>query len=202
MVRYMMATKAIHKLGDISREEPDLCVIHSENEENFIGNWVTGFGFVEVKFPKSTTRELTDEEKDKWHGVRIAIGESFVGTVYTKEVKHVEMKESPVWIVLPTDETRKQQLRDKLVEYKKRMVPYRAPEMQMNTICRTTVLEQLLCDSRVNTWELSQKMAETYGSGFDVNAFNEACGVIEDYCKTGGRNLRGGTGLRVPEQVF
>lgn len=38
MARYMMATQAIHRLGDISREEPDLCVIHSEDAENYIGN--------------------------------------------------------------------------------------------------------------------------------------------------------------------
>lgn len=62
--KYMMATKAIHKLGDISSDEPDLCEIFEEDEENYIGSWVTGFGFVNVKFPKSTTRDLTDEEID------------------------------------------------------------------------------------------------------------------------------------------
>lgn len=108
--------------------------------------------------------------------------------------------ESPV-IVLPKDETRKQQLRDKIMEYAGRMHPYRAPELQMDTICKIAVLERLLNDSRVNTWELSHEMANTYGSGFDANAFNRACGVIEDYCKTGGENLHGGTGLRAPEQM-
>jgi len=57
-----MATKAIHKMGDISRDKPDLCIINSEDESNYIGNWVTGYGFVEVEFPKETTRELTEEE--------------------------------------------------------------------------------------------------------------------------------------------
>ena len=60
--KYMMATKAIHKMGDISRDKPDLCIINSEDESNYIGNWVTGYGFVEVEFPKETTRELTEEE--------------------------------------------------------------------------------------------------------------------------------------------
>ena len=53
----------------------------------------------------------------------------------------------------------------------------------------------------MNTWDLSREMAETYGSGFSVNDFQNACGVIEDYCKTGGQNLHGGTGLRAPEQM-
>lgn len=66
MSKYMMATTAIHQLGDISNDTPDICVIYSEDEDNYIGNWVTGYGFINVKFPKSTTRELTQEEKDKY----------------------------------------------------------------------------------------------------------------------------------------
>lgn len=67
---YMIATKAIHKLGDISRDYGEqleergenLCYANKEDEENYIGSWVTGFGFIEVKFPKQTTRKLTQEE--------------------------------------------------------------------------------------------------------------------------------------------
>ncbi len=84
MARYMMATKAFHKLGDISRDEPDLCIVDSEDTENYIGNWVTGFGFINVKFPKSTTRELTDEEKEKWHGRQIVVGGRPIGKIYAK----------------------------------------------------------------------------------------------------------------------
>ena len=62
MKKYMMATKATHKLGDISRDKPDLCIIYREDDENYIGNWITGLGFIDVKFPKATTRELTSEE--------------------------------------------------------------------------------------------------------------------------------------------
>lgn len=71
--RYMMATTAIHQLGDISSEFPDLCVVHSEDEENYIGNWVTGLGFVNVKFPKSTTQELTDEDIKQYDGMKLAM---------------------------------------------------------------------------------------------------------------------------------
>lgn len=67
---HMIATKAIHKLGDISRplcpEElmENLCYISGEDDENYIGSWVLGFGFFNVKFPKETTRKLTQEEID------------------------------------------------------------------------------------------------------------------------------------------
>lgn len=103
-------------------------------------------------------------------------------------------EQSPIF-VLPEDETRKWQLREKLKEYKGRFDPYRAPELQMGTICKITVLEQLLRDDRVDTWELCLEMAQTYGSSFDSYKFNVACGVIDDYCKTGGKNAQGGTGL-------
>ena len=59
---YKMATKAEHLMGDISRKDADLCVIHSEDDKNYIGNWVEGYGFIDVRFPKETTRDLTEEE--------------------------------------------------------------------------------------------------------------------------------------------
>ena len=75
MSRYMMATKAIHLLGDISRDEPDLCTINKEDDDNYIGMWVTGFGFFDVKFPKETTRELTPEETKKYNGTYVQISD-------------------------------------------------------------------------------------------------------------------------------
>ena len=73
MKKYMMATKAIHQMGDISRDEEDLCVVFAEDKENYIGNWVTGFGFIEVKFPKETTRELTNEEVKEYNKTYVQI---------------------------------------------------------------------------------------------------------------------------------
>lgn len=58
MKKYMMATKAIHKLGDISRNEENLCLICEEDTENYIGSWVTGLGFFNVKFPKKLHESL------------------------------------------------------------------------------------------------------------------------------------------------
>lgn len=98
-------------------------------------------------------------------------------------------------LVLPEDEARKQQLQRKLEEYKGRFDPYRTPELQMGTICKATILERLLRDTMVNTWELCLEMMGTYGSGFDSYKFDVACGVINDYCKTGGKHAVGGTGL-------
>lgn len=48
--------------GDISRKEPSLAVFHKETEHFYVGNFVEGFGILEVCFPKSGCRDLTEEE--------------------------------------------------------------------------------------------------------------------------------------------
>lgn len=74
MPKYMMATKALHQLGDISRDHEDICRIDREEHDNYIGAWVTGFGFFDVKFPKETTRELTPDEVEHYDGRHYSIG--------------------------------------------------------------------------------------------------------------------------------
>lgn len=72
---YMMGTKAYHQLGELSREpEPDLFIAGSETEKFYIGNWITGFGFFNVLFPKETSRPLTPEEIEKYNKTYIQIG--------------------------------------------------------------------------------------------------------------------------------
>jgi len=73
--KYMMATKAVHKMGDISRDEPDLCHVHEEALDHYIGSWVTGYGFINVKFPKETTRDLTPEEIKKYNKMRVQLSD-------------------------------------------------------------------------------------------------------------------------------
>ncbi len=69
----MIATKAIHKLGDISRKKEDICIITNEDADYYIGGWVTGYAFFDVKFPKSSTRELTAEEIEKYNSMYVQI---------------------------------------------------------------------------------------------------------------------------------
>jgi len=78
--KYMIATKATHKLGDLSREMDstlehleNLCRVTKEDDENYYGMWTTGMGFFDVKFPKETTRELTQEEIDFCNTKSVAI---------------------------------------------------------------------------------------------------------------------------------
>lgn len=72
--RYMMATQAIHAVGNISRDEPSLAIVYDETERDYVGEWATGMGFINVRFPKETTRDLTDEERTFYGSKRIEVG--------------------------------------------------------------------------------------------------------------------------------
>lgn len=64
-MRYMMATKAFHTLGNISSDKPSLCLVIHENDKNYIGLWKVSFiGLVNVQFPKKSTRILTEKEME------------------------------------------------------------------------------------------------------------------------------------------
>ena len=120
--------------------------------------------------------------------------------VKKEEEKKVEEKGPE--INLPEDQNIVKALQNKLVEYKERLVtqmkqePYKAPELFADTNYKIAVLEKLLVEGKVNTYELSRQLKEKYG-GVDVASFDNACAVIEDYAKTGGKEVRGGTGLKM-----
>lgn len=83
--KYRMATKAYHKLGEISSSIPDLCRVYNEDEDNFYGMWVTGLGFFNVRFPKETTRKLTEEEKEHYIGKMLSINNNLPHYQFKKE---------------------------------------------------------------------------------------------------------------------
>ena len=72
--KYLMGTKAFHQLGEISRNDYNLFQATAETEKYWVGMWATGFGFFHVLFPKETSRELTQEEIEKFNNSAIAIG--------------------------------------------------------------------------------------------------------------------------------
>ena len=60
--------KAIHKLGDVSRDylDAELICISNEDEHNWIGNYAEGLGLFNVCFAKEDCRDATDEEVEQW----------------------------------------------------------------------------------------------------------------------------------------
>lgn len=79
--RFMMATKATHQLGDISRDEPSLAYIDRDDGDDWIGQWVTGFGYINVRFPKDTTRELTAEERARFSQMDVESSNGIVSPI-------------------------------------------------------------------------------------------------------------------------
>ena len=97
--KYMMATKAFHQLGEISNKEPDLCVVSEEDADHYIGNWVYGLGFVNVKFPKWSTFDLTKEEVTKYNGQRLVMSSLATGKP-SYEMAPIKIAGAPVIKVL------------------------------------------------------------------------------------------------------
>lgn len=56
--------KAVHQLGDVSRNvlDAELIYVYNEDDENYIGQFAEGYGFFDIKFRKSDCREATVEE--------------------------------------------------------------------------------------------------------------------------------------------
>lgn len=72
--KYLMATKASHRGKDVSSDEPDLCFINGEECDDWIGGWVIGLRLMETRFPKATTRELTEAEIKEYEHLCVQIG--------------------------------------------------------------------------------------------------------------------------------
>jgi hypothetical protein len=120
-------------------------------------------------------------------------------------------KESPV-IRLPEDSERISRLRFKLAEYDARIdlrirltqerIPGIPTEYLINLhkkghldYYKRTVLEELLEKGQIVTWDMARRLAKEMGNLYNCILFSEACGIINDYCNTGGKNCRDGTGL-------
>jgi len=61
---YIYATKAYHKMGEISREKGDVAIVSQKDTEFYCGNWVEGFGFIHVKFPIESSKVISKEEAE------------------------------------------------------------------------------------------------------------------------------------------
>lgn len=116
---------------------------------------------------------------------------------------------SPV-IRLPKDSDLVEKLKRKWIEYRGRVKNlreelrgenvYSAPEvleselLTSDSFYKFAILTQLFLngevDTRVHFAQLSSK------GSFDSDNYNIAASVIDDYCKTGGEKVSGGTGLR------
>ena|SRR5438128_281885 len=104
---------------------------------------------------------------------------------------------------LPQDNPElKRSLEEKLKEYEARLAEVTNPKDHEaivgnqtggDSMYKAVILRELLNKGEVNTDAIKSRISDS--GVINEAVFNNAVGVIEDYVKTGGKNLEGGTGL-------
>ncbi|MFH1787718.1 MAG: hypothetical protein ABH811_02935 [archaeon] len=125
--------------------------------------------------------------------------------------------ESPI-LELPQGE-RREQLRRKLKEYAQRIEDYKNNLKRDNSFwhpdkiklfvlensdyMKIVVLSELFLtegskNESLGTYTLFEELfkEKLIVTEKEYDIFNQACGIIDDYCKTGGKNCSDGTGLK------
>lgn len=84
-----MATEAYHRGGrspgsyedDLGRDTPQLAIVdrYDEDTDSYYGNWVYGFGFIGVRFPARTSRDLTPDEVIRAERGHYSINNTYYG---------------------------------------------------------------------------------------------------------------------------
>ena len=90
--KYLMACESWHRGLGHEKSHPDvyeLCHVYNECEktDSWIGAYVCGVGAFNVYFPKSSTRELTDKEIEKFAG-RYGISGGYSFNLTEKELSN------------------------------------------------------------------------------------------------------------------
>ncbi len=112
-----------------------------------------------------------------------------------------ESKQESPSIKLPKNPEVIKKLKNKLEEYKKRLEKiknsedynneYNSPEEAFKKTAdvyyKIKILEEVLTYGEVKTYEFLSRFKKR-DEQFNIEAFENACGVIKDYCDTGGAN--------------
>jgi hypothetical protein len=108
----------------------------------------------------------------------------------------------PFKIILPNNSSIKNKLKQKISEYEKRVTKLKKkfnlnnPDFSYNSIpgYKALIARRLYLTGEIETKELAKELHEEYGR-VDPEDFNTAAGVINDYCETGGKKVKKGTGF-------
>lgn len=105
-------------------------------------------------------------------------------------------------IRMPDDPQIKNKLKKKLFDYEKRIQKLREkckhnnPELACNSSpgYKAQIVRRLITVGEVRTSEMVKEIKEEFGT-LDCDMFNNAAKVIYDYCRTGGKNVKSGSGF-------
>lgn len=108
----------------------------------------------------------------------------------------------PFRIILPENAGLQKKLKKKLSEYDKRVSKLKKkiythnPDLSYISIpgLKAMITRRLYQRGEVHTQELAQELIEEYGR-VNSDEFNAAAGVINDYCETGGKKVKKGSGF-------
>ncbi|RJP46561.1 MAG: hypothetical protein C4548_02445 [Desulfobacteraceae bacterium] len=105
-------------------------------------------------------------------------------------------------IRLPDDPLIKTRLKKKLSEYEKRLeklkkdCKHNNPDLACNSSpgYKAQIVRRLITVGEVKTPDMAKEIKEEFGT-IDFDKFNNAAKVIFDYCRTGGQNVKSGSGF-------
>ena len=105
-------------------------------------------------------------------------------------------------IILPKNQKAKAKLKKKLHEYEKRVEKLKKacktdnPDITYNSFTgyKALITRRLCQRGEVQSREFAEELKEEFGR-LDPDTYNNAIGVIYDYCNTGGKNVKNGTGF-------
>jgi len=105
-------------------------------------------------------------------------------------------------IELPQDQEIRSKLRKKLIEYEKRVIrlkkrsDFSNPDLAYNSLpgYKALIVRHLFHNKEVQTDQMVRELQEEFGK-LDPDMFNRAAHVISDYCRTGGKNVKKGSGF-------
>ena len=126
------------------------------------------------------------------------------------EVELKEREPEKIIINLPIDAEQREKLDRKYLEYLDREKKFKnrlkkvtdlGEQVQLlnavhDTYYKSTVLGTLLQRGIVDSEELKKEVQEKESTGFDIESFENAVGVIEGYATGRIEEIRGGTGLK------
>ncbi len=158
----------------------------------------------ELNESQPVERSLEQEKMGGEFEVSLSRYDQRLGQVYKKALERSREEEAMVFglVEIPTGfrEERLDNLKGKLDEYTDRLrtqwgdnryLPFEL--LSTDGRYKRDILGIVLKEGSVNTWALSRAYEEM--GNINGNRFENACGVIHEYIKSGGVGLVGGTGL-------
>ena len=79
--KYMTAGTSYFPNGKFFSQKPDLCVVWGIKGDEYIGQYVYGTGFINIRFLRETTRNLNKAERKEHNGRKLCLSGVIIGKI-------------------------------------------------------------------------------------------------------------------------